>query len=251
MAYHKLLDRIWVQLVAYAEFYLNASTSSSLGGLSSFQLDYGYAPRSPADFIYPTNVSNLSEVVDISDHLERSGRTARAAFNALHAKNKNYYDNTHKNVEFSVGEKVFVDASVLKSGDALNKQLPRSLQAKFSGPYTIIDKLSPVNYRLELPPSSKRDNLFHIGQLKRQKSLPENYTGPVPQNAAQIFKTYVDGSLEMEIMKILDHKKKAKGFLLLVQFIDGSTEWVRASELKRSASELYSAYVDSHPGLSK
>jgi len=55
----------------------------------------------------------------------------------------------------------------------------------------------------------------------------------------------------MEITAILEHKKKAKGYALLVQFSDNSTEWVRMSSLKRTAQTLLKEYCSKHADLRK
>lgn len=133
-------------------------------------------------------------------------------------------------------------------GDVRNKELVRSLKANFLGPYKVYEKVSDVNYRVELPPSSRRDDLFHISQLKLKKRLPDPYDGPLPvAAAAQIFKKYKNDDIEMELVDILQHKKKAKGFIMEVQFLDSSTEWVTMSSLKKTAPRLLADYLSSHP----
>lgn len=132
-------------------------------------------------------------------------------------------------------------------GDVRNKELVRSFKANFLGPYKVYEKVSDVNYRVELPPSSRRDDLFHISQLKLKKRLPDSYDGPLPvAAAAQIFKKYKNDDIEMELVDILQHKKKAKGFIMEVQFLDSSTEWVTMSSLKKTAPRLLADYLSSH-----
>ncbi|KAG0671188.1 hypothetical protein C6P42_003634, partial [Pichia californica] len=98
-----------------------------------------------------------------------------------------------------------------------------------------------------LPSSYKRKSPFHISQLRRQKSLPDSVI-KAPAKAIA-FQEYKDGSVEMEIDKIISHKKVAKGYKMLVQFVDGSQEDIRLSSLKQSAPILVREYLDKHPDI--
>jgi hypothetical protein len=42
----------------------------------------------------------------------------------------------------------------------------RKLQVKFSGPYEIIEVISPVSYRLQLSVGTKAHDVFHASMLK-------------------------------------------------------------------------------------
>ena len=45
------------------------------------------------------------------------------------------------------------------------------LSPRFIGPYEVIEKVSPVAYRLALPPElEKIHNVFHVSMLRRYKS---------------------------------------------------------------------------------
>ncbi|KAH3666547.1 hypothetical protein WICMUC_005616, partial [Wickerhamomyces mucosus] len=248
------VDSDWSKLLPTAEFYLNSSPSTSLGNLSTFQVDLGYNPRSIDNIQFPLQTKEpLSEVYQIMEHLDIVGRTARAAINAAHNKSATLFNIHHKDVELNVNDQVYIASKILKSSGTVNNTLlPTSLQAKFEGPYTITAKLSPVNYEVALPPSSKRSNKFHISQLKRMKPLDPGYKGPLPPNGpAQVFKRYRDNSEEMEILEIINHQKRAKGYILQVKFSDGTLQWKTLTALKRTAQELVDDYLQHHQDIQR
>ncbi len=240
----------WFELLAFAEFTINSTPSVSLAGNTPFQVDLGYNPSSPASLSYSLN-EGWRKADDITELLDRYGSTAKAALNAAHERNKQYYDFRYKDVEFELGDTVYIDQTAIPAiGDVHNKEQPASHRTKFIGPFRITQKLSPVNYELELPPSYKRSPIFHISQLRKQHSLPDGFFRASAQPAAQ-FRKYKDGSVEMEITAITDHKKRAKGYLMLVKFSDNISEWIRMSSLKRTAGEMLREYCSKHSDLRK
>ena len=59
---------------------------------------------------------------------------------------KKYYDKKRKDVQFSVGDLVLLSTTNLRM-----KNVPSKLQRKFVGPFSIVDKISPLVYKVQLP----------------------------------------------------------------------------------------------------
>jgi hypothetical protein len=102
-----------------------------------------------------------------------------------------------------------------------------------------------VNNRLKLPPSMKSDKFFHISQLRIQKQVDDSLP-TAPFRNPTIFQKSKDGCVSTEPKRLIQHKNKAKGYLIEVEFLDSCREWIRASELKCTAPDLFHNYSSTH-----
>lgn len=58
------------------------------------------------------------------------------------------------------------DLVFLKTHPSLRKQRNEKLSLKFFGPYRVLERIGPVAYKSELPPSASIHSAFHVSQLK-------------------------------------------------------------------------------------
>ena len=77
---------------------------------------------------------------------------------------KSYADNRRRNLEFKVGDRVFLQVSPWKGILRLGKR--GKLSPRYIGPYEIVRKVGDVAYRLDLPPElANNHDTFHVSML--------------------------------------------------------------------------------------
>ena len=60
-----------------------------------------------------------------------------------HRKQKSAYDNKNREESFAVGDRVWLFVPVMKNGRT------KKLSSLWPGPYTVVDKISPVNHQIQ------------------------------------------------------------------------------------------------------
>ena len=85
---------------------------------------------------------------------------------ASQSRQKSYADPKHRDVEFQVGDHVFLRVSPLRGVRRFGKK--GKLSPRFIGPFEILERVGQVAYRLALPPSlSGVHDVFHISMLRK------------------------------------------------------------------------------------
>ncbi|KAG8473009.1 hypothetical protein CXB51_034924 [Gossypium anomalum] len=108
---------------------------------------------------------------------EEKVKVIRDCLKAASDRQKSYADLKRKEIEFQVGDKIFLKASPWKK--VLRFGRKGKLSPRFIGPYEIIEKVRPVEYRLALPPELERiHDVFHVSMLHRYHSDPSHIISP-------------------------------------------------------------------------
>jgi hypothetical protein len=182
----------WVVYLPMAQFAYNNAIHSTTGE-TPFFANYGYNPVLTEG---PRNKEPVSEeaeeLIDTIDYL-RTQLSRDIEF--MNLRMALYYDKKHGNApDLKKGEKVYLLRRNIKT-----KRPSQKLDHQKIGPFTIEEKLGPVNYRLRLPRSmSKIHPVFHISLLE-----------PAPKNAKIAENVEIDDDTEQEyeVERILDHKR--------------------------------------------
>ncbi|XP_057985281.1 uncharacterized protein LOC131170230 [Hevea brasiliensis] len=86
---------------------------------------------------------------------------------------KSYVDLKRWDIEYNVGDKVFLKVSQWKKVMRFGRK--EKLSHRFIGPYEILERVGPLAYRLALPPELDRiHNVFHVSMLRRYRSDPSH-----------------------------------------------------------------------------
>ena len=86
---------------------------------------------------------------------------------------RSYADNHRKDLQFEIGDQVFLKISPWKGVLRFGRR--GKLSPRFIGPYEIVSKVGPVAYRLKLPPKlSSIHDTFHVSMLRTYISNPSH-----------------------------------------------------------------------------
>ena len=88
-------------------------------------------------------------------------RVIQERVKAAQSRQKTYADRRRRPLEFQVGDQVFLRVSPTKGVARFGME--RKLSPRYIGPYSVIQRIGEVAYRLELPPELSRvHNVFHV-----------------------------------------------------------------------------------------
>ena len=116
----------------------------------------------------PEKISVMKYVATFKDRLFRAGQMAKRNLQESQSKMKVWYDRKAKSRCFEPGDRVLVLFPVVGN----------PLQAKYSGPYKVVKKISDTNYLVKTPDRRKETQVCHINMLKayHEKPKPELVT---------------------------------------------------------------------------
>ena len=92
---------------------------------------------------------------------------------------KSYADNRHKDLQFEIGDRVFLKISPWMGVLRFDKR--DKLSPRFIGPYEIVSKVGPVAYKLKLPPELSRiHDTFLVLMLRKYIPDPSHVWRKLP-----------------------------------------------------------------------
>ena len=138
----------------------------------------------------------VSEDVELT---KKQVQIIRERLKTAQDRQKSYADNRRKDLQFEVGDWVFLKLSPWKGVVRFGKR--GKLSPRYIGPYEIIKRVGPVAYRLALPSDLARlHDVFHISMLRKYISDPSHVLEEQPVELEADF-TYVE-----QLVQILDWK---------------------------------------------
>ena len=184
----------WLKTLSLAEFCYNNSKHSSTG-LTPFESIYGLQPLTPISLIQPPN----SETPDIVNKIHDIYSIIEDQIKIVKPEQKHPADKKSNITEYSHGDFVLLSTENLK----LYNQPYKKFKDRFIGPYKILQKISPVAYKLDLPNTVRIHPVFHVSMLKPYHSDTPD-TDPVDHIPAR--GEYISGDNVYTIEKIQAHK---------------------------------------------
>ncbi|KAA3469697.1 DNA/RNA polymerase superfamily protein [Gossypium australe] len=143
-------------------------------------------------------------------------------------------DRQKKEIEFRVGDKVFLKISPWRK--VLRFGRKGKLSPRFIGPYEVIERIGLVAYRLALPPElEKIHDVFHVSMLRRYRSDPSHV---IVQTEVEIQPDLTCGE---ELVKILAREVK--------QLRNKSIALVKRHRIEEATWELEETMRKQYPNL--
>ena len=186
----------WETHLPLIEFAYNNSYHSSIE-MAPFVALYGWKSRSPIcwnevgerKLLGPELVQLTTEKIQL----------IRERLLAAQSRQKSYADNRRRDLEFQVGDHVFLKVSPSKGVMRFGKK--GKLSQRYIGPFEILDRVGNVSYRLALPlVLSHIHNVFHVSVLRKYMPDPSHVLEYEPINVRE------DLSYEEQPVQIIDRK---------------------------------------------
>ncbi|CAH1243923.1 GIN1 [Branchiostoma lanceolatum] len=132
-------------------------------GFSPFELTFGRQVRGPLMVLRETWLDEEEQedsladyITDLKTKLEWMQEWSLQQQETTQKKSKAWYDKTARDREFSVGDQVLV---LLPSATS-------KLQRQWRGPYTIMQKMNSVDYKVDTGRRTKRIRIYHVNLLR-------------------------------------------------------------------------------------
>ena len=233
----------WDTLLSAAEFAYNNSVHHSTG-YTPFLLNTGQHPRVPANLLSPTD----SNTPSVHEYLEQQSTALIFAQDALQRAQdhqKEQADKRRRDHDYKIGDKILLNAENITmpadSGLSSDKLKPR-----FIGPFVLLEQRSPVTFLVDLPPSYKIHNVFHVDLFRHYTESPLIFgrRTPAPPPPPVI----IEGTEEYEVESILRYRKHRRQHQFLVAWKGYGREdqtWEPVSNLE-NCQDLVTKFKKQH-----
>jgi hypothetical protein len=171
----------WSRWLSLAEYWYNTSTHSALGK-SPFLILYGHEPRQLG-----LTISTVSPVPDVQAWLDERSLMMDLLQLHLHRaqqRMKTQADKRRSERSFVIGDRAYLKLQPYVQM-SVAKRANHKLSFKYYGPYTVVDKIGAVAYKLELPEESRIHPVFHVSQLKPAHLRQDQVHLPLPVDTSE------------------------------------------------------------------
>ncbi|GJW95705.1 retrotransposon protein, putative, ty3-gypsy subclass [Tanacetum coccineum] len=152
----------WDEYLCLVEFAYNNSWHASIKA-APFELLYGRKCRAP--ICWDEVGERLIEGPELIEITNEKVAVAKEKLKEARSRQKSYADKHRRDLEFQVGDRVFLKVSPFRGVKRFG--IKGKLSPRFIGPFEILERIGEVSYRLALPPQlSHVHDVFHVSLLR-------------------------------------------------------------------------------------
>ncbi|GJQ92601.1 putative nucleotidyltransferase, ribonuclease H [Tanacetum coccineum] len=189
---------VWDEYLCLVEFAYNNSWHASIKA-APFELLYGRKCRAP--ICWDEVGERLIEGPELIEITNEKVAVAKEKLKEARSRQKSYADKHRRDLEFQVGDRVFLKVSPFRGVKRFG--IKGKLSPRFIGPFEILERIGEVSYRLALPPQlSHVHDVFHVSLLRGYHYHPL-HVASYPFDQIQ-----PDMSLSEEPESILDRQER-------------------------------------------
>jgi hypothetical protein len=158
----------WIKYLPLVKFSYNNSFQATIG-MALYEALYGRKCRSPLywDEVGEKYLIGPKMIQDMKDNISIIRRRMFTA----QSRQKSYADKHRRQLEFNVGDLVYLKVSPIKGVMWFGRK--GKLSPRFVGPFEVEEVVGPVAYKVKLPPAlSEVHNVFHVSTLRKHVHDP-------------------------------------------------------------------------------
>ncbi|KAL1207318.1 hypothetical protein V5N11_020118 [Cardamine amara subsp. amara] len=186
----------WVDHLSLVEFTYNNSYQASIG-MAPYEALYGRPCRTPLCWTQVGERSTLGARF-VQETTEKI-RVLKLNMKEAQDQQKNYADKRRKELEFEVGDNVYLKMALLRGP---NRSITATkLSPRYMGPFRVVERVGPVAYRLELPEIMQAfHKVFDVSMLKKCLHRDEEVLAEIPPDLQ------ANMTAETRPLRVLDRK---------------------------------------------
>ncbi|KAG7599389.1 Zinc finger CCHC-type [Arabidopsis suecica] len=188
----------WEKYLRLVEFAYNNSYQASIG-MSTYEALYGRACRTP--LCWTLVGERMLFGPKIVDETTEKMKFLKIKLKEAQNQQKSYADKRRKELEFQVGDLVYLKAVTYKGKGRFTTR--KKLSPRYVGPYKVIERVGAVAYKLQLPPKLDAfHKVFHVSQLRNCLSEHEERVEEIPSELKENL------TVEARPIRIMDRMEK-------------------------------------------